>query len=46
MTKEQFGGAVAQMGAMVKSQPGFIAHASWADIDGTHVEELWESRGA
>jgi heme-degrading monooxygenase HmoA len=43
MTKEQYEGAIAQMGAMVKAAPGFISHASWVDENGTHVEELWES---
>jgi heme-degrading monooxygenase HmoA len=46
MTKEQYEGAVGQMGAAVKSAPGFISHASWADESGAHVDELWESREA
>ena len=46
LTVEQAAAIAAQVNALARTAPGFIAHASGLHAGSYHVMELWESREA
>lgn len=46
LTAEQAAAIAAQVNALARTAPGFIAHASGLHTGSYHVMEIWESREA
>jgi heme-degrading monooxygenase HmoA len=44
MSAAQYDASAPQLVAMLKKQPGFLFHVSYADGDGFVVAEVWETR--